>query len=173
LGIQSSFRRDKSTVNKQKDKIMIHSSIENVKPEQVTNNEQNADNQQVSPSIANAMLSVVYPDKVKLQNEYLVNYGKEFLRINCLKVGDEIELEFPYEFVRQKYKSREMEKYSGKKIGKGILKLDDAGRLYAESLDDFVFYNHTSNGYTGRSRRSWYEEVRKKSVIRFGTGFVF
>lgn len=52
-----------------------------------------------------------------------------------------------------------------KKIGKGILKLDDAVRLYAESLDDFVFYNHTSNGYTGRSRRSWYEEV--KHIIHF------
>lgn len=152
---------------------MNKSTIEAGQPEQVMNSEPKVQDKQVSPSIANAVLSVVYPDKVKLQNEYLVNYGKEFLRINDLKVGDEIELEFPYEFIKQKYKSREMEKYSGKKIGKGTLKLDDVGRLYAESLDDFVFYKYTSNGYTGRSRRSWYEEVRKKSVIRFGTGFVF
>lgn len=152
---------------------MNHSSIENFQPEPLMNNEQKVDIIPSAQVSANAVLSVVYPDKVKLQNEYLVNYGKEFLRINDLKVGDEIELDFPYEFVRQKYKSREMEKYSDKKTGKGILKLDDVGRLYAESLDDFVFYKYTSNGYTGRSRRSWYEEVRKKSVIRFGTGFVF
>ena len=105
----------------------------------------------------NPMLSVVYPDKVKLQNEYLVSYGKEFLRINNLKVGDEIDLEFPYEGVSQKYKSREMEKFSYKTTTRGILKLDDVGRLYAESIKDLVFYEYTSNGYSGRNRKSWYK----------------
>ncbi|MEP7198034.1 MAG: hypothetical protein ABI851_16060 [Saprospiraceae bacterium] len=124
-------------------------------------------------NFAKPILAVVYPDKVKLQNEYLVNYGKEFLNINKLIVGDEIIMEFPYEGLSQKYKSREMEKFSYKKTIKGILKLDDIGRLYAESLDDLVFYEYTSNGYSGRQRKNWYKEVRKKSVVRFGTGFVF
>jgi len=126
-----------------------------------------------TPPIANVLLAVVYPDTVKLQNEYLVNYGKEILKINELNIGDEIDIEFPYERLSQKYKSREMEKFSFKKTGRGVLKVDDIGRLYAESLEDFSFYEHTSNGYSGRQRKSWYKEVRKKSVVRFGTGFVF
>ena len=54
FGIQRTFRPNKSTVNKQKEQIMNHSSLENVKPEPQPNSEQKADNQHVSQSIANA-----------------------------------------------------------------------------------------------------------------------
>ena len=45
---------NRCTVNEQKDKIMIHSSTENVKPEPQPNSELEADNKHVSKSIANA-----------------------------------------------------------------------------------------------------------------------
>jgi hypothetical protein len=53
------FRRNKSTVNEQKDDIMNQSSIENFQPEPKHNSEQKADNISVSPSIANAVLAAV------------------------------------------------------------------------------------------------------------------
>jgi len=124
-------------------------------------------------AVSSSVLEYNFPDKAKLQNEYLVKYGEQFLILNNLKVGDEVILEFPYEGVSQKYKSREMEKYTYKKKVKGILKIDEQGRLYAESLEDMQFYNYTSNGFSGRSRKSWYQPISKKSIVKFGTGFVF
>jgi hypothetical protein len=123
--------------------------------------------------VASVSSCLLYPDKLKLQNEYLVKYGEEFLKLNNLKIGDEIEIEFPYEGISQKYKSREMEKFSYSKKMKGVLKLDERGRLFAESIEDMQFYNYTSNGFSGRSRKSWYQSISKKSAVFFGTGFVF
>jgi len=123
--------------------------------------------------VSSSVLEYNFPDKAKLQNEYLVKYGEQFLILNNLKVGHEVILEFPYEGVSQKYKSREMEKYTYKKKVKGILKIDEQGRLYAESLEDMQFYNYTSNGFSGRSRKSRYQPISKKSIVKFGTGFVF
>ena len=115
----------------------------------------------------------IHPNTSVLQTEYLVKYGQEFLRLNNLTVGQIAEFDFPYEKVSTKYKSRELEKYSYKKRVPGILKLDEHGRLYAESIDDLVFYEYESNNYSGRSRKSWYREVKKKSVINFGKGFIY
>ncbi|MBU0696209.1 MAG: hypothetical protein KKE39_06735 [Bacteroidetes bacterium] len=55
------FCPNKSTVNEQKDDIIIHSSIENFQPEPQPNSEQKADNISVCPAIANAMQAAVLP----------------------------------------------------------------------------------------------------------------
>jgi len=68
------------------------------------------------------------------------------LRINNLKIGDEIEIEFDYEKVSTRYKSREMDKYTYKKLAKGILKIDENGGLYAESIDNMIFYDYVKEG---------------------------
>lgn len=114
------------------------------------------------------MKELIMPDTQKLQSEYLLNYGKEFLRLNNLNVGDEIELPFDYEVTKTRYKSRELEKYTFQKNATGVLKLDDTGFLYAESLENMQFYEHTRDG-----RRWYYRSVMKKSIKRFGTGFIY
>lgn len=112
------------------------------------------------------------PDKLKLQNEYLKRYGEEFLLLNDLKVGDEVILDFNYQSIHTKYNSRELERFNNYKKAKGILKLDENGCLFAESIDDADFYVSKSNGFCGRSRRTWYQLERKKSIYKFGVGFI-
>lgn len=114
------------------------------------------------------MKELIMPDTKRLQSEYLVNYGKEFLRLNNLNVGDEIELAFDYEVTKTRYKSRELDKYTFQKNAKGILKLDDNGFLFAESLENMQFYEYTKD-----FRRYYYKSVMKKSIKRFGTGFIY
>ena len=115
--------------------------------------------------------SFLFPDKLRLQNEYLIKYGNEFLSLNNLKVGDIIDFEFPYEGIHQRFKSREMAKSTYKKTTKGILKKDDVGRLIVESVEDLPFYEYLSNAISGK--RSCYKLVNRKSIVKLGTGFVF
>ncbi len=115
----------------------------------------------------------IMPNDKALKNEYLRSYGYEFLKLNNLQVGDEVEMDFPYEGVSSGYKTREMSKYTYKQNAKGILKLDENQLLYAESLDNFSFYEYKNNGLRGRSQRNYYQEYKKKSIIKFGVGFIF
>ena len=110
---------------------------------------------------------IIFPDTKKLHIDFLINYSNEFLKLNSLKVGDEIEIEFDYQVLRSGYKSREMNSYTWQKVTKGILKLDNDGCLYAESLDNFTFYKHIQV----RGKYVWQSENRK-SIKRFGTGFI-
>jgi hypothetical protein len=114
-----------------------------------------------------------YPDKEKLQDEYLKKYGEEFLKLNNLKLGDIITIKFTYEEVKSQYKSRKLERYTSNKLANGILKSNEKGLLYAESIEDMEFYHHCSNGLSGRSNRTWYKKVMKKSIHKFGTGFIY
>jgi len=114
---------------------------------------------------------IIFPDTKKLHIDFLKTYRDEFLKLNNLKVGDEIELEFDYDVLRSAYKSREMNKYTLKKLAKGTLKLDDDGCLYAESLDDFTFYWHAPIR-PGSTKYAWKSENRK-SIKKFGTGFIY
>jgi len=104
--------------------------------------------------------------------DYLRMYKNEFLELNNLKIGDEIIWNFKYDTLRGRYKSREMDKFSAYEKSKGILKEDDNGVLFVESIKDYNFYNYTSNGLTGRSRKSWYQLEKKKAMNYFGTGYV-
>src|SRR6185437_4184077 len=68
LGLQSSFRPNKSTVNEQKEQIMIHRTIENLSPEPKLISEQKAENKYVCPSTANAMLPAVHSSETYLMD---------------------------------------------------------------------------------------------------------
>lgn len=113
-------------------------------------------------------MNLIFPDTKRLHIEFLKTYRDEFLKLNNLKVGDEIELEFDYQQLRSRYKSREMDSYTWQKLAKGILKLDEDGCLYAESLDDFTFYHHVQV----YGKYKWQSEIRK-SIKKFGTGFIY
>lgn len=114
------------------------------------------------------MKELIMPDTKKLQSQYLVNYGKEFLILNNLNIGDEIELPFDYEVTKTRYKTREIDKFTFQKNAKGVLKLDENGFLFAESLDNMQFYEYTKDG-----RKYYYKQVTRKSIKRFGTGFIY
>lgn len=114
---------------------------------------------------------LIFPETKKLHIEFLKTYRDEFLKLNNLKIGDKIEIEFDYQVLRSSYNRREQNAYTFQKLCKGILKLDDDGCLYAESLDDFTFYSNVpirpdSNKY------GWRSESRK-SIKKFGTGFIY
>ena len=114
------------------------------------------------------MSEIIFPDTKKLHIEFLKTYRDEFLKLNNLKVGDEIELEFDYEKLSSKYKSRELQTHTYQKVAIGILKLNEDGCLYAESINDFDFYNHVKV----RGNRYEYRKDSRKSIKKFGTGFI-
>ena len=104
-----------------------------------------------------------------LINQYFENYGLEFLKINNLKIGDIVEAEFSYNYLRSKYKQSGHDCYFEKKRAKGVLKLGASNCLLIESVDDFSFYHQESNGFSGRSYKTWYVETKRKSIIKLGT----
>jgi len=108
----------------------------------------------------------------KLDSRILLIVKDEVLKLNKLKVGDHIIWNFRYDTTRQAYKSRKMEKYSANEESEGVLKADEDGFLFVESLKDYSFYNYTSNGLTGRSRKEWYQREMRKSINYFGVGFI-
>ena len=114
------------------------------------------------------MKDLILPDRKKFETEFLINYGKQLLELNGLDIGDEIEIQFDYETVKSRYKSRELDKYTYQKLAKGILKTNEEGCLYAESLDDMVFYEYTRQG-----RKYYYKQVMRKSIKMFGVGFIY
>lgn len=112
---------------------------------------------------------LVLPDTKQSHIEFLVNYGNKILELNNLNVGDEIEIEFDYDVLRSQYKSRERSRFNFKKLAKGILKLDENNCLIAESIDDFDFWTYTQI----RSNKYEWKLDRRKSIKRFGTGFIY
>lgn len=107
------------------------------------------------------------PDKDTLQRVYKLAFKEEFLRINNLKVGDEIEWSFPYEAIKSRYNKRGQDRYTFSRIIRGILKEDESGFLYAESLETVPFYHLETKG-----KSEFYKQEMKHSVVRLGTGFI-
>lgn len=112
------------------------------------------------------------PELPKLETKILLMVKDEFLKLNNLEVGDHIIWNFRFDTLRSAYKSREMNKYSAHEESEGVLKVDENGFLFVESLKDYTFHNSTSNGLSGRSRREWYQREIRKSRNYFGVGFI-
>ncbi len=99
------------------------------------------------------------PSQELLMDEYFIKYSQEFLKLNNLHVGNEVEMNFRYEVLRPKINSSDFEKYTFRKNAKGILKLDSKRALFAESFEDMDFYEN---------RKGKYVLIKKKSVIKIG-----
>ncbi len=112
---------------------------------------------------------IKYPDKNHLEKQFLRNYGEQFLSLNNLKVGEVIEIEFPYHQLKSNYK--QTARYTYLKLCKGILKLDEWQCLYAESIDNLPFYDSVSIS-RGRHIKSEYVRLERRSIVKFGTGFI-
>lgn len=115
--------------------------------------------------------SYQYPNKKELELEFLRNYGENFLGLNSLKIGDVIEIEFPYQTCYRNEK-RELVSASWKRVEKGVLKYDENNVLYAESIENLPFYPYGSNGKRGRLEKREPVYRPKKSIVKFGTGFI-
>lgn len=111
-------------------------------------------------------MEYLLPSNEDMKIKLLVNYGEEFLRLNNLKVGDIVELKFPYQSIHNGHRNSEVNRYTWKKKEKGILCLDDKGCLFAESLELMDFYRWEFG--IRRDRSGSYILERKKSVIRIG-----
>ena len=107
-----------------------------------------------------------------IKEKVLKIYTEEFLKLNNLNIGDELEVNFTYHKLHPKYKSSKMERVSHNKKAIGTLKEDENG-LYVESNNKFQFYELTSNGLTGRQRREWYKSIMKQSIFKIRGGLSF
>ena len=108
------------------------------------------------------------PDKTKLQLQYKKIYGNEFLRLNNLKVGDCVKMEFDYQKIESIPRSKGKLIKTYKKNTEGVLKLDNDGVLYAESNELMDFYYVSYDFYN----RAKYNLQKRKSIIKFGGGFI-
>ncbi len=115
-------------------------------------------------------MNYIYPDQEQHRNEYLKRYGENFLQLNSLSVGDIVKIEFPYEGLSSNYKSNQQSRYRYNTVVEGVLKLDENGILFAESLIELQFYE---TKYKGNSLNSYYHPVKKKSIVYFGTGVIY
>lgn len=113
----------------------------------------------------------LYPDKDKLNLEFRKNYGEEFLKLNGLKIGDIVEISFKYQTCYRGYKNEQFTS-SWERIEKGILKYDENMCLYAESIEKMPFYDYESNGKRGKSEKRIPVYRPRKSIVKFGTGFI-
>ena len=120
----------------------------------------------------NRIKEIKKPELPNLKEKVLKMAKDEFLKLNNLEVGDHIIWNFRYDTLRSAYKSREINKYSAHEESEGVLKVDENGYLFVESLKEYAFHNRISNGLSGRSRREWYQREMRKSKHYFGVGFI-
>lgn len=102
-------------------------------------------------------MKYLFPDSEEINKQVLLKYKEEFLKLNNLKIGDLVTLEFPFQRV---YKENTI---TWNKPMDGFLKEDENGYLYAESLEDADFYRWNSDN----RRRPYYELQRRKSIFKF------
>lgn len=115
-------------------------------------------------------MDYLMPNEEELKLSFLVNFGQEFLKLNSLKVGDIVEVDFPYQTLHSGYKSREMTTATWNRKEKGVLRLDDKGRLFAESLEPMDFYKWEYKD--SKMKTGFYKNEKRKSIVKFGTGFL-
>jgi len=107
-------------------------------------------------------MKYLLPDSAEIKKQVLLKYKEEFLKLNNLKIGDLVTLEFPYQRVYKEPRKQE-NTVTWNKPMEGILKEDKDGYLYAESLEDADFYRWNSDNM----RRPFYELQRRKSTFKF------
>ena len=102
-----------------------------------------------------------FPDSEAMKHQALLKYKEEFLKLNDLKIGDKVTLDFPYHRV-YKEPRKEPNRVTWEKQAEGILKEDEQGYLYAESLENMDFYR-----FDNHFRRPEYKLEKRKSVFKF------
>lgn len=113
---------------------------------------------------------LIKPTVPELKEEYLLMVKEAILKENNLKVGDHILWNFNYQVVRSGYKRGEMNRYGASKVCEGILKENDEGFLYVESIENLEF--HDTAYRDAAMKKSYYKRVMRKSTHYFGTGFI-
>ena len=99
--------------------------------------------------------------KAQIEQESNVIFGKAFLELTGLKIGDEVECYF------SSSRGDSKNSYTNGGYHKGIIKQYESGTLYVESVEKLTQSYNTSNNRSGRDRRSWwvYEDKFTKAPI--------
>lgn len=108
----------------------------------------------------------LYPDKEKIIHDIKIKFKEDFLKINNLKIGDEVYLKFPYHRTYKEPRKPE-QRLTWYKDSEGILKEDVNGYLYAESIELMTFYKLNTD-----KKKEFYQSYRKKSIHNFNIGFI-
>lgn len=111
-------------------------------------------------------IQYLYPDKDKIKHEIKIKFKEDFLKLNNLKIGDEVYLKFPYHRIYKEPRKPE-QRITWYKDMEGVLKEDDNGYLYAESLESMSFYK-----LNNEKKKDFYEHYYKKSIHSFDIGFI-
>ena len=112
-------------------------------------------------------MNYIVPNADEIKKQVRLKYKEEFLRLNNLKIGDLVILDFPYQRVYKEPRKQE-NTVTWHKSAEGILKEDENGYLYAESLELMDFYKWNDDN----RRRPFYKSERRKSIYKFHIGFV-
>ena len=93
--------------------------------------------------------------KKQLELEMTIAFGKKALELLELKVGDIVKCKFRTSYISRK------QSYGDTTIQDGVIKVDERGIIYVESLEPIKQTYNTSNNRTGRDYRSWWVECMK------------
>lgn len=99
--------------------------------------------------------------KNKIELDAKVKYHKLFLEKTGLKIGDIVKCNFSVHSGDSKHS------YMSNCLTEGIIKCNEEGLLYVESIKELKDSYNKSNGRTGRAYKSWWEyrQVKMKSEI--------
>lgn len=117
------------------------------------------------------MSDIFKPEIPDLKNKYLLMLKDSILKNNNLEIGDKILWEFSYQSIKSGYKRGEINRYDYKKLCKGVLKEDENGLLFAESIDDLEFYVSEYRNKISQ-KGHYYRKIMKKSIHYFGEGYI-
>lgn len=96
---------------------------------------------------------------IKKHNELNLNaaieYGKYFLSVTGLAVGDIVDCRFTVHTGNAK------QSYMSGATKKGLIKVKENGVICVESIDRLPTSRSVNNGRTGRARRDWWEYENK------------
>jgi len=116
-------------------------------------------------------MDLLKPKMPDLKSDILIMVKERFLKHNDLDIGDNVIWNFRYDTLRSQYKGG-MACYGANEESEGVLKVNEDGFLFVESLKDYSFYTDKWNGRTGRQSRHNWERTMKKATHFFGTGFI-
>lgn len=99
----------------------------------------------------------------KLETEKLIKFGQEGLKLLNLKVGDKVLTYFNTSYTKNG------QAYTSGDDYEVIIKQYDNGIVYIESVDKLPNTYNKSNGFSGRSRRSWWEteHIHMKTTLNY------
>lgn len=99
----------------------------------------------------------------RLETEKLIKFGQEGLKLLNLKIGDKVLAYFNTSYTKNGQAYTSGDNYDA------IIKQHDNGIIYLESVEKLSNTYNKCNGFSGRSRRSWWEteHIHMKTTLNY------